>query len=61
MEIDDEMMIFCVLTTAATIIQKHYRGYQTRKWVFHEKYRPKAEQEPQPGTEYHDLSPIPHQ
>jgi len=26
--IDDEMMIFCVLTTAASIIQRCYRKYR---------------------------------
>jgi hypothetical protein len=29
--IEDDMMIFCVLTTAASIIQKKYREYRLRK------------------------------
>jgi hypothetical protein len=29
--IDDDMMIFCVLTTAATIIQKKFREYRAKK------------------------------
>lgn len=29
--IEDDLMIFCVLTTAASIIQKKYREYRLRK------------------------------
>lgn len=29
--IDDEMMIFCVLTTAASIIQRQFRRYLAKK------------------------------
>jgi len=31
--IDDDMMIFCVLSTAASVIQKKYREYASRKKI----------------------------